>query len=86
MDLGAIQDAPALVLARGTMAATRNAQELLHDARVLAAAGSRARAYSLAVLAVEEAGKAGNLALLTALPTALRAQARSEERRVRERV
>jgi hypothetical protein len=42
---------------------------------VLAEAGCTARAYSLAVLAVEDAGKAGSLGLLTVMPEALRAQA-----------
>jgi AbiV family abortive infection protein len=63
------------VLLRGTIAAARNAQDLLYDAQVLAEAGSMARAYSLAALAVEEAGKAGSLVLLTVLPETLRAQA-----------
>jgi len=75
MDLGCVQAAPAPVLLRGTIAAARNALDLLYDAQVLADAGSAARAYSLAALAVEEAGKAGSLVLLTVMPETLRAQA-----------
>ena len=67
--------APAPVLIRGTIAAAGNAQDLLRDAQLLAEAGSWARAYSLAALAIEEAGKAASLALLTVMPAALRAQA-----------
>ena len=48
------------MLLRGTTAAAKNALDLLYDAQVLAEAGST-RAYSLAALAVEEAGKAGSL-------------------------
>ena len=67
--------APTPVLIRATVAAARNADGLLCDARVLADAGSAARACSLAALAIEEAGKAGNLGLLTVMPRALRARA-----------
>jgi AbiV family abortive infection protein len=42
---------------------------------VLAEAGRTARAYSLATLAVEEAGKAASLITLTVMPETLRAQA-----------
>ena len=63
------------MLLRGTIAAARNAQDLLYDARVLAKAGSAARAYSLAALAVEEAGKASSLSILTMMPADLRARA-----------
>jgi len=42
---------------------------------VLADAGSMSRAYSLAALAVEEAGKAASLVLLTVMPETLRARA-----------
>src|SRR5262249_42057319 len=48
---------------------------LLYDAQVLAEAGCAARAYSLATLAVEEAGKASGLVLLTVMPEALGARA-----------
>ena len=67
--------APTPVLLRGTIAAARNAQGLLCDAHVLAEVGSAARAYSLAALAVEEAGKAVSLSVLTMMPEALRARA-----------
>jgi AbiV family abortive infection protein len=57
------------------VASAGNAQELLYDAEVLAGSGSRARAYSLAVLAVEESGKAAGLACLAGLPNGLRTHA-----------
>ena len=63
------------MLIRGTIAASRNAQDLRNDAQVLAEAGCAARAYSLAALAVEEAGKAASLVLLTVMPKAVRARA-----------
>jgi AbiV family abortive infection protein len=63
------------VLLRATVAAARNAEGLLYDAQVLADAGSAARACSLAALAVEEAGKAANLGILTVMPEVLRARA-----------
>jgi AbiV family abortive infection protein len=75
VDLGAVKAAPVPVLIRGTIATARNAQDLLQDAQVLAEAGRMARAYSLAALAVEEAGKVVSLSLLTVMPEALRAQA-----------
>ena len=53
----------------------RNALDLLYDAQVLAEAGCAARAYSLAALAVEEAGKVSSLGLLTVMPEAVRARA-----------
>ena len=63
------------MLVKGSIAAARNAQDLLQDAQVLSEAGRAARAYSLAAFAVEEAGKAANLALLSVMPEDLRAQA-----------
>ncbi len=75
MDLAAVKDAPALVLARGSVAAARNARGLVQDAEMLSGAGRFARAYSLAGLAVEEVGKAGSLAALAAMPENLRARA-----------
>jgi AbiV family abortive infection protein len=75
VDLGSVKAAPAPVLLSGTLAAAMNAQDLLYDAQVLAAAGSAARAYSLAALAVEEAGKAASLSVLTMMPEDLRARA-----------
>lgn len=67
--------APASVLIRGTAAAVKNAQDLLDDAQVLAQAGRSARAYSLAALAFEEAGKASGLVLIAVMPERLRARA-----------
>lgn len=75
MDLGAVLAAPAPVLVKASMAAAGNADDLLQDAQVLAEAGRTARAYSLAALAVEEAGKAGSLCLLAVMPQDLKAQA-----------
>jgi AbiV family abortive infection protein len=75
VDLGAVKDAPAGALARGAVAAARNACGLVEDAELLACAGRLARAYSLAGLAVEEVGKAENLAGLAAMPENLRARA-----------
>jgi AbiV family abortive infection protein len=75
MDLAAVKDAPALVLARGSAAAARNACGLVEDAELLSVSGRIARAYSLAGLAVEEVGKAGSLATLAAMPENLRARA-----------
>lgn len=46
-------------LARITQAALFNARDLIADARALANAGSWPRAHALAVLALEETGKAG---------------------------
>ena len=70
-----MKEAPAFVLARGSVAAARNASGLVQDAELLSAAGRLARAYSLAGLAVEEVGKAGTLAALAAMPENLRARA-----------
>jgi len=75
VDLGAVKDAPTRALARGAVAAARNAQGLVADAELLSGAGRLARAYSLAGLAVEEVGKAGSLATLAAMPENLRARA-----------
>lgn len=52
-----------------------NAQGLLDDAELLAAFGRNARAYALAALAVEEAGKACGLSALAMMPGHLRARA-----------
>jgi AbiV family abortive infection protein len=75
VDLAAVKDAPALVLAQGSVAAARNARGLVADAELLSGAGRIARAYSLAGLAVEEVGKAGSLATLAAMPENVRARA-----------
>ena len=52
-----------------------NARDLLGDAEWLSAGVRHARAYALAALAVEEAGKAVSLAALAVMPENLRAQA-----------
>ena len=57
MDLRAVKAASRAELADCAVAAARNAQGLLTDAELLAASGRSGRAYSLAALAVEEAGK-----------------------------
>jgi AbiV family abortive infection protein len=75
VDLGAVKEAPARALARGSVAAARNACGLVEDAELLSGAGRLARAYSLAGLAVEELGKVGSLATLAAMPAKLRARA-----------
>jgi len=75
VDLGAVKEAPAWALARGAVAAARNACGLVEDAELLSGAGRLARAYSLAGLAVEEVGKADVLAGLAAMPKKLRARA-----------
>jgi AbiV family abortive infection protein len=75
VDLAAVKDAPPRELARGCVAAARNARGLVEDAELLSGAGRLARAYSLAGLAVEEVGKAGSLAILAAMPENLRARA-----------
>lgn len=75
MDLQAIKAASRSELTSCAVAAARNAQGLLHDAETLAGLGSTARAYSLAVLAVEESGKAVWLAALAVLPKRMRARA-----------
>jgi len=56
-------------------ATAENAQGLLDDAELLAGAGRHALAYSLAVQAVEEFGKATGLLTLAAMPRNVRAQA-----------
>ena len=75
MDLAAVKEAPVRELARGAIAAARNARGLVEDAELLSGAGRQARAYSLAGLAVEEVGKAGSLATLAAMPENVRARA-----------
>jgi AbiV family abortive infection protein len=75
VDLRAVKEAPVPVLARGAVAAARNARGLVQDAELLSGAGRLARAYSLSGLAVEEVGKAGSLADLAAMPENLRARA-----------
>ena len=75
MDLRAVKAASRAELSACAAAAARNAHELLYDAEALAGSGSRGRAYSLAVLAVEESGKAAGLTALAALPNGMRTHA-----------
>jgi AbiV family abortive infection protein len=75
VDLGAVKGAAAPVLAECAIGAAANAQGLLDDAELLSAAGRYARAYALAALAVEEAGKAAALFTLALMPRQLRARA-----------
>jgi AbiV family abortive infection protein len=75
VDFAAVKTASRAELLGCAAAAEENAQDLLDDAELLSAAGRRARAYSLAVLAVEEFGKASSLVALAVMPANLRAQA-----------
>ena len=75
VDLGAVKAAAAPELIRCAVGAAVNARDLLGDAEWLSAAVRNARAYALAALAVEEAGKAVSLAALAVMPEQLRAQA-----------
>ena len=64
MDLGAVKTAATPELVRCAVGAAANARDLLNDAELLSAAARHARAYALAALAVEEAGKAATLGAL----------------------
>lgn len=75
MDLTAVKAAPRLELVGYAAAAADNAMDLLDDAELLSGAGRRARAYSAAVLAIEEFGKAAGLLALALMPESLRAGA-----------
>lgn len=75
MDLRAVKSAPRAELAACAVAAAGNARDLLRDAGMLAAVASNGRAYSLAVLSVEETGKGMDLTALAAMPASLRARA-----------
>jgi AbiV family abortive infection protein len=75
VDLMAVKAASRPELAACAAAAARNAQGLLDDAELMAWSARTARAYSLAALAVEECGKAWDLATLALMPEELRAQA-----------
>jgi len=75
VDLRAVKAATVPELAAYAIAAARNAQGLLRDAEILAQAGCPARAYSIAVLAVEECGKAAAVGGLAVIPKTLRARA-----------
>lgn len=75
MDLQAVKTVPTPDLIECAIGAAVNAQGLLDDAELLSTAGRHARAYALAALAVEEAGKAASLTALAAMPVSLREQA-----------
>jgi AbiV family abortive infection protein len=75
VDLAAVKAAATPDLVKCAVGAAANAQGLLDDAQVLSAAARHARAYALAALAVEEAGKAISLTALVIMPGSLRAQA-----------
>jgi len=75
VDLRAVKAASRAELSSCAAAAARNARDLLHDAEALADSRSRGRAYSLAVLAVEESGKAAGLTALAGLPNGMRTHA-----------
>jgi len=75
MDLGTVKAAPKADLVACAVAAAANAQDLLGDAEMLPLAGRRARACSLAVLAVEEVGKAASLMALALVPQKQKGQA-----------
>lgn len=75
VDLRAVKASTQTQLAACAVAAASNAQDLLGDADLLAGTGRTARAYSLAVLAVEECGKAMDLTALAVMPPRLRARA-----------
>src|SRR5258706_16343315 len=75
MDLRAVKAASRPGLLACAAAAAENGQGLLDDAESLSVTGRHARPYSLAVLAVEEFGKATSLVALAAMPANVRAQA-----------
>jgi AbiV family abortive infection protein len=75
VDLEAVKAAATPDLVSCAAGAATNAQGLLDDAELLAAAGRNARAYAVAALAVEEAGKAVSLGALAVMPGSLRARA-----------
>src|SRR5258706_6267376 len=75
MDLRAVKAASRPGLLACAAAAAENGQGLLDDAESLSVTGRHARPYSLAVMAVEEVGKATSLVALAAMPANVRAQA-----------
>jgi len=75
MDLKAVKEASRQQLIACAAAAATNGRDLLDDAELLSDAARHPRAYSLAVLAVEEYGKAVSLLSLAVMPENLRAQA-----------
>jgi AbiV family abortive infection protein len=76
VDLGAVKAAARRDLVACAVAAAGNAKALLDDAELLSLAGRRARASSLAVLAIEEVGKAVSMMVLSLIPEKLKGQAR----------
>jgi AbiV family abortive infection protein len=75
MDLQAVKAASRAELAECAVAAAGNARDLVADAELLAEAGRNGRAYALAVLSIEEAGKAAQMATLAAMPASVKARA-----------
>src|SRR5258707_5432234 len=75
MDLRAVKAASRPEVIACAAATAENALDLVEDAQLLTDAGRHARAYSLAVLAVEEFGKAISMVALAAMPANVRAQA-----------
>jgi AbiV family abortive infection protein len=75
VDLRAVKAASRTELSACAYAAARNVQGLVHDAEVLAGAGSTARAYSLAAFAIEECGKSAYLTVLALVPKKVRTRA-----------
>jgi len=74
VNLSAVKAASRPVLAACAIAAAKNSEGLLRDAELLARAGRNGRAYSLAALAVEESGKALELATLAVMRESVRAR------------
>src|SRR5258707_14568883 len=75
MDLRAVKAASRPELIACAAATAENALDLLEDAQLLTDAGRHARAYSLAVLAGEEFGKALSMVGLAAMAANVRAAA-----------
>jgi AbiV family abortive infection protein len=75
VDLRAVNAAARPELLAYAAAAADNGRSLLDDAELLSGAGRLARAYSLAVLALEELGKVAGVLALAVMPGDLRAQA-----------
>ena len=75
MDLKAVKEASRRELVACAVAAAQNGRDLLDDAELLSDSDRHPRAYSLAVLALEEYGKAVGLLTLAVMPENLRAQA-----------
>jgi len=74
VNLSAVKAASRPELAACAIAAAKNSAGLLRDAELLAGAGRNGRAYSLAALAVEESGKALELATLAVIRESVRAR------------